>query len=338
MDLLILHAGALGDCVLTIHVAMALRTAGHRLTLAARSAIAPWSADHGLIDEAIPLERFAPVLWPGTSATSPPDDAQKTSPFARFDRVISFLGGPDEAITWQLIKLRGDGEVIAVDSKPTLETLQTGRHITEQWASEIRRAGIEIQYEISNPEFEISDFKCEIQDTSKAASRWGRNSPRPISESSVLIHPGSGGRDKCCPIEALEALIHDLIGKGGNARWIIGPDEMERDGPEFGRRLERSASVVFEESVGKAADLIAGADAYIGNDAGMTHVAALAGVYTIALFGPTDPRIWQPLGPRCTTTPFPENLALNDWVRQVTNRMRPDRLTADRRRPERAPD
>ena len=38
--------------------------------------------------------------------------------------------------------------------------------------------------------------------------------------------------------------------------------------------------------------------AYIGNDSGITHLAAYIGCPTIALFGPTDPRVWGPIGRR----------------------------------------
>jgi heptosyltransferase-3 len=38
--------------------------------------------------------------------------------------------------------------------------------------------------------------------------------------------------------------------------------------------------------------------AYVGNDSGITHLAAYLGCPTIALFGPTDPRVWGPLGRR----------------------------------------
>ena len=38
--------------------------------------------------------------------------------------------------------------------------------------------------------------------------------------------------------------------------------------------------------------------AYIGNDSGITHLAAYLGCPTIALFGPTDPRVWGPIGRR----------------------------------------
>jgi heptosyltransferase-3 len=38
--------------------------------------------------------------------------------------------------------------------------------------------------------------------------------------------------------------------------------------------------------------------AFIGNDSGITHLAAYLGCPTIALFGPTDPRTWGPIGRR----------------------------------------
>ena len=40
--------------------------------------------------------------------------------------------------------------------------------------------------------------------------------------------------------------------------------------------------------------LIAGARVYVGPDTAITHLAAAAGTPTIALYGPTDPRLWGP--------------------------------------------
>lgn len=37
---------------------------------------------------------------------------------------------------------------------------------------------------------------------------------------------------------------------------------------------------------------------FIGNDSGITHLAAYIGCPTLALFGPTDPRTWGPIGRR----------------------------------------
>jgi heptosyltransferase III len=38
--------------------------------------------------------------------------------------------------------------------------------------------------------------------------------------------------------------------------------------------------------------------AFIGNDSGITHIAAYLGCPTLAMFGPTDPRVWGPIGRR----------------------------------------
>jgi ADP-heptose:LPS heptosyltransferase len=37
---------------------------------------------------------------------------------------------------------------------------------------------------------------------------------------------------------------------------------------------------------------------YIGNDSGITHLAAAAGAPVVAIFGPTDPAVWAPRGDR----------------------------------------
>ncbi len=40
--------------------------------------------------------------------------------------------------------------------------------------------------------------------------------------------------------------------------------------------------------------MIGAARVYIGPDTAITHLAAATGTQTVALFGPTDPRIWGP--------------------------------------------
>lgn len=42
---------------------------------------------------------------------------------------------------------------------------------------------------------------------------------------------------------------------------------------------------------------LARARLYIGNDSGITHLAAAVGTPVLALFGPTDPAVWAPRGP-----------------------------------------
>jgi len=44
---------------------------------------------------------------------------------------------------------------------------------------------------------------------------------------------------------------------------------------------------------------LAAASVYIGNDSGISHLAAACGAPVIALFGPTNPRVWAPRGRVC---------------------------------------
>ena len=207
------------------------------------------------------------------------------------------------------------GDVVAIDPRPTESTLNEGIHITRQWAQGLRTAGLEVADPCDVRWSLPASIRCSWQ--AGLADRLGASSDR-----ITLCHPGSGGLAKCCPLEALEQLIGELVNRGWRGAWMIGPDEMERFGSSYRERLERSGPVIYEESVEQAAELAGGAQLYIGNDAGMTHVAAIAGVRTIAAFGPTDPRIWRPRGRATDVIGFPDaNQSLDKWAVAIAARM-----------------
>jgi ADP-heptose:LPS heptosyltransferase len=52
--------------------------------------------------------------------------------------------------------------------------------------------------------------------------------------------------------------------------------------------------------------LLGRAGLYVGNDSGVSHLAAAAGAPTLALFGPTDPAVWAPVGPEVETVRSPD--------------------------------
>jgi heptosyltransferase-3 len=51
--------------------------------------------------------------------------------------------------------------------------------------------------------------------------------------------------------------------------------------------------------------VLARAGLYVGNDSGVSHLAGAYGAPTIALFGPTDPALWSPVGPRVSVLRSP---------------------------------
>lgn len=115
----------------------------------------------------------------------------------------------------------------------------------------------------------------------------------------VVIHPGSGGSRKCWPLERYFTLAERLSSAGHAVLFLGGPAEP----PGLRAQIEAFAlqhagpAPVFDADLGVVAGLLAECGLYVGNDSGITHLAAAAGAPVIALFGPTDPAIWAPQGP-----------------------------------------
>src|SRR2546426_6130935 len=63
-------------------------------------------------------------------------------------------------------------------------------------------------------------------------------------------------------------------------------------------KVDTAIALPGDRSLRELAQLLRHCRVYIGNDSGITHLAAYLGCPTIALFGPTDPRVWGPIGRR----------------------------------------
>jgi heptosyltransferase III len=109
---------------------------------------------------------------------------------------------------------------------------------------------------------------------------------------SALLHPGSGGREKNWPMECFAELARRLRAGGMPVIWILGP--AEDAAPLSGGGVWRSAPLAALAASLRRAAL------YVGNDSGITHLAAASGCSTIALFGASDAVVWAPRGPRVT--------------------------------------
>jgi ADP-heptose:LPS heptosyltransferase len=113
----------------------------------------------------------------------------------------------------------------------------------------------------------------------------------------VVIQPGSGGTHKCWRLENFLSIAKTLAGKDVEVIFLLGPSEMER--------LSESAMAAIGSAGGRLTNLplaevlaiLSNAAGYVGNDSGITHLAAALGVRTVAVFGPTDPVLYAPIGP-----------------------------------------
>ena len=103
----------------------------------------------------------------------------------------------------------------------------------------------------------------------------------------AVIHPFSGSARKNWPLDRFRELATRL---GLPVRWCAGPEELLP--PEL------TSDAVRFENLHELACWIENARVYIGNDSGITHLAAAVGTPVVAIFGPTDPAVWAPRGER----------------------------------------
>ncbi len=104
-------------------------------------------------------------------------------------------------------------------------------------------------------------------------------------EDFAVIHPFSGSPRKNWPLDNFRRLAAELA-PDLPVFWCRGAD----DPP-----LENAVEIA---DLYQLACWLARARLYIGNDSGVTHLAASVGTPVLAFFGPTDPEVWAPRGPR----------------------------------------
>jgi ADP-heptose:LPS heptosyltransferase len=107
----------------------------------------------------------------------------------------------------------------------------------------------------------------------------------------LLILPGSGSPAKNWPPEHFADLAA-LLAPQLPSLIVIGPAETAL-APSF---RARGLTTIDNLELGVVAGLARRARAFVGNDSGVSHLAAGAGASGIAIFGPTDPERWRPLG------------------------------------------
>jgi ADP-heptose:LPS heptosyltransferase len=128
----------------------------------------------------------------------------------------------------------------------------------------------------------------------------GQSQPQPRLNPTgpIVVHPGSGGMDKCWPRERFEQLIARLRGDGLGVHAVLGEAELDRWALADLRQWEHDHDAEAVTDLPTLYDRLAGARAFVGNDAGPTHLAAQMGLPTLALFGPSHAKVWAPTGPR----------------------------------------
>jgi ADP-heptose:LPS heptosyltransferase len=114
------------------------------------------------------------------------------------------------------------------------------------------------------------------------------------------VHPGSmawkGNDAKRWPYENFVGIARRHAASGGTVRFFVGPHE-EREATRAADDLRGYAGIsIVREPLADAARRLAQCEAFVGNDAGFSHLAAGLGVKTLALYGMTSEVRGAPIG------------------------------------------
>lgn len=275
---LLIHGGALGDFVLSLCVMNFLRHAGaSQVSYLTRSQMLPLARWAGAA-EAFDLETSGFHVLFSQETLIP---ASVKSVFAGVDLVVNMLG---EALS---VRLRREGvpRVIDIDPRPSV-----GRdvHISEQWIDVLGAHGLS-----GDPGQGMIRVPAADRVGAKEILRSQGGSP---GERIAILHPGSGSSRKNWPMENFLRLAVTVRALGLSPVFLLGPVEEERLTQQAAQSLRDAGTVVKGLSTRELAAVLTQAVVFVGNDSGVTHLAAAVGAPTVAIFGRTSPVVWRPLG------------------------------------------
>jgi heptosyltransferase-2 len=279
-EVLVVRAGALGDVLLLRRAVAALRRDGRRVLL-----IAPAAAGAALVGPGA-SEVDEIVEWDRPEVAALFGDGVGTA-----TGLAGRLRGVDLALVYSRNADLARGlsvlvpQVIAHDPAPP-----AGRHASQWLARPLAAIGLDAS---ADPE----PMRA-TQAEDAAAARLLADLP----DAFVAVHPGSGSPRKTWGAERFEALLDALAPRGP---WLL--VEGPADGEAAARLARRPGAVAARGLDARTLGaVLARAGLFVGHDSGVSHLAAAWGAPTVALFGPTDPAVWAPVGPRVAVVRAPQ--------------------------------
>ncbi|MFC1461188.1 glycosyltransferase family 9 protein [Verrucomicrobiota bacterium] len=286
--ILMFRGGALGDFILTLPAIRALRNARPRvfIELVGRPDIAELALVSGLIENIVSIDsaRIASYFVPHAELSS-----ADTAHIRSFDVIISCLNDPDNVVQSNLIQA-GARYVLSIAPQ-----VKSG-HAIDHWIKPLRQLGV-----CGNGrEMARLDLPARLRAVGKR-----RLAQMGLEGSVIAIHPGSGSPKKNWPLPGFMSLAAKVEHeKCGQPLFMLG----EADEPIVHalKKAKARFPVLSGCTLLETASILSACAGYVGNDSGITHLAAALGIRTVALFGPTDVDVWAPRGAHVSVVAFQE--------------------------------
>ena len=283
---LVVHQGALGDFILALPALKTVREAFPH----ARAVIMGYPRILELVEKRFYADEICSIDQKGMATFFVREgslDFTLSEFFKRFDLIVVFGKDGEGTVVGNLRRVC-QGQILPINSFPPWDgKVHVADHLLKQFAP------FGLPTSDSNPRLRLN-----VSDREWAKDFWKRKGVAPEERSKVIIlHPGSGSKKKVWPLDRflnLARTLQDYL--GSKILIILGPAE----GPEVQTAFEGMRPTEFSTAKGltllQLASVMEGCWFFIGNDSGVSHMAAALGLPTVVIFGPTDERVWSPKG------------------------------------------
>ena len=207
--------------------------------------------------------------------------------FGSFHVVISYLFDPDEIFA-DNIRRCGAKQFIPASPKP--RELPAAAHYCRPLET--------LAIYVAQPIPRVFPNTADRQAADKFLTQFNSNRI-------VAVHPGSGSAKKNWPVEKFTALARWLVGELDLQLIVVCGEADEAVVAQLVAALPpRSVTLAAGLKLVELAAVLERCTAFVGNDSGITHLAAAVGTPTVALFGPASVPIWEPRGDRVRVVQF----------------------------------
>ena len=284
-----MRGGAIGDFIMTLPAVGALRERwpdGHIEILGYPHIIelarGRYYADATRSIEARPMAGF---FVP--NAVLDPDLMEY---FGSFNLVVSYLFDPDSLFA---NNVRRCGVKQVIEASPRPREVHAAKHYCLPLES--------LAIYVDAPQPRVHPNESDRETASRFLKMAGRE---PI----VAIHPGSGGEKKNWPVENFAAVARWVSDELAAQLLIVEGEADEQSVKKLTDLLgARTPTVARGLKLVELAAVLERCALFLGNDSGVTHLAAAVGIPVVALFGNASPPIWEPRGERVCVVRFSEH-------------------------------
>ena len=275
-NILLFHQGALGDFIVTWPLALGLG----RVLAQSRIFYVTTGQKGALAERALRVESAdVESGWHQLFSQEPklPDAAMRLLNGAQW--IIGFGTKLDDLWSQNVRKLAPEANLIPLSTTPPDEF---GGHITEYLLQQLAPWPV---------------MSAAMDQMLKSLAARGLGSTTSDPGGPVVLHPGAGANKKCWPPDRYLELARAIKQSGRSVQVILGEVELEKWPKAQIDYFSEAAEILKPAKLVDLMSHLSRASAFVGNDSGPGHLAALLPIPTISLFGPANPARWRPTGP-----------------------------------------